>query len=175
MTRSCEYKFVAGSKKGTACGRFLRKGSESYCYAHKKMAPKIPAEEESEEDEIIEEKVIPKKKVKFAPELKRKDPSPKKGQKKSHKVESSDEDDVLIEDDDLIDDEELIQPEPEPEAKQEKQPEQKFAGTRITDNKSYQQVKVIQLKADVDSSDSSSIEELSDDTSTSSGYSTDSD
>lgn len=35
MSNLCKYRFVAGSKKGKRCNRFLRKGGDTYCYQHR--------------------------------------------------------------------------------------------------------------------------------------------
>ncbi len=40
MPVHCQYKFVAGKKKGTTCDRFLRKGdNQKFCYQHRKVEP----------------------------------------------------------------------------------------------------------------------------------------
>lgn len=40
----CQHKYIAGKKKGSMCDRFLRKGSEPFCYQHKKHIPGPPEE-----------------------------------------------------------------------------------------------------------------------------------
>ena len=53
----CEYKFIAGKKKGQQCGRFLRKNSENACFQHRTKIDNKPPEDVEKDVEIVTETI----------------------------------------------------------------------------------------------------------------------
>src|SRR5690242_16791028 len=53
MHKLCTYKFIAGPKKGTECGRYIRGIDDELCYAHKKFRKAPPASPVQEQSQTI--------------------------------------------------------------------------------------------------------------------------
>lgn len=167
MPVHCQYKFVAGKKKGTTCDRFLRKGeNQKFCYQHRKVEPEPILEKPVEEIKPVKKTAVKAKEVQqpVTPKITKSKVQPEKVQPKVEQPEPS------------TDSEEMIIAEPsEIESVKQAAPKDKQTVTSTQLAKETPKAKVIELSisesSTVSSSDSTSYTDSSECSSYSSSFS----